>query len=426
MREVLVVVRNYPPTSHVSVERAMKLVKYLNRYGWRPTVLTAAEATVGLAEDPTLLRQVEHVPVLRSATMDLVGRYLTFRAKHRRGARGADAQHVRTFQVRGPWSIKSFLIPDSHLFWAPAAVRTALRAPGRHRWDVVLAMSPPATTMLIARRIARQLGVPFVLDYRDPWTGYYAAPRRLPPLAAFERRLEAKLFGDARAVITTDPLHVAAPARLVPEAARPPVQVIPNGYDEEDFTDVRPLALPAFSIVHTGQLRYTLAPLWAVLARVLERDPSLRGRIHMWQMGLTGPQPKAQLAAPPDGVVTHLVPQGSMHTAIRHMVGADLLFIEGIRDIVSSKAYQYLRAGRPILAQLDGGTALQALIEGLGRGRAFTWNDIEMASGFVLSLARAPRSPPSAPTAEVARYARHEIARSIAEVLTAAVSRPPR
>ena len=48
MRDVLIVTRNFPPASDVSVERAMKLAKYLPEFGWRSTVLTGTQPTVGL------------------------------------------------------------------------------------------------------------------------------------------------------------------------------------------------------------------------------------------------------------------------------------------------------------------------------------------------------------------------------------------
>ena len=66
MRNVLLITRNFAPTSHVSAERATKLAKYLPEFGWRPTVLTGARPTAGLPQDPDLLDQVAEVPVIRT------------------------------------------------------------------------------------------------------------------------------------------------------------------------------------------------------------------------------------------------------------------------------------------------------------------------------------------------------------------------
>ena len=71
MPDVLIVTRNFAPASHVSVERALKLAKYLPEFGWRPTVLTGARATVGLPEDPGLAAQVAGIEVIRSRAPEL-------------------------------------------------------------------------------------------------------------------------------------------------------------------------------------------------------------------------------------------------------------------------------------------------------------------------------------------------------------------
>src|SRR5882724_10304118 len=104
MREVLIVTRNFPPTSHVSVERAMKLAKYLPEFGWRPTVLTGARATAGLPEDPELLTEVAGVEVIRARAPE----FSLFYATRANGQEGHPAQ--RRTPKRGILHPKSWLI----------------------------------------------------------------------------------------------------------------------------------------------------------------------------------------------------------------------------------------------------------------------------------------------------------------------------
>ena len=121
MRRLLLITRNFAPTSHVSVERAMKLAKYLPEFGWRPTVLTGAKATAGLPEDPGLLEQVTGVEIIRARAPE-------FSMFYRRHAKGNGTRPVpRGGPIRGALHPKSWLVPDSHLLWYPFAVRAALR-----------------------------------------------------------------------------------------------------------------------------------------------------------------------------------------------------------------------------------------------------------------------------------------------------------
>jgi hypothetical protein len=118
MRRVLLVTRNFAPTSHVSVERATKLAKYLPEFGWRPTVLTGATATAGLPEDPAQLEQVAGVEILRARSPE-------FSLFYQRTGNGPDARPaVRSTPKRGPWHPKAWLVPDSQVMWYPFAVRS--------------------------------------------------------------------------------------------------------------------------------------------------------------------------------------------------------------------------------------------------------------------------------------------------------------
>ncbi len=154
----------------------MKLAKYLPEFGWRPTVLTGARATVGLPEDPGLAAQVAGIEVIRTRAPEFslfYGRRAT-----RGGAKAGEIPVARHGAPRrGKLHPKAWLVPDSQLLWYPFAVRAALRRAHAGGWDVIVATSFPPTAILIAHTIAARLRVPYVADFRDAWTRYAYAPR---------------------------------------------------------------------------------------------------------------------------------------------------------------------------------------------------------------------------------------------------------
>jgi glycosyltransferase involved in cell wall biosynthesis len=411
MRHVLLVTRNFPPTSHVSVERAMKLVKYLPEFGWSPTVLTGAQPTAGLTEDPTLLSQVPGVEVIRSRAPEFS---MFYGGSSGGGASGGAGARVRRRGVLHP---KAWLIPDSQALWYPFAVRAALRRGRRAPWDAVIGTSFPPTAILVAHTVAARLGVPYVADFRDSWTNYHYAPRRPAPLAELERRLEARMLRDAAAVVAVDAHIVDYAFSRVAVADRPPMYVIPNGYDEDDFRGAVPADLPPFSIVHTGRLRRSPRPLWEALSLALRERPDLRGRMHVWQVGAVDPEAVADLEAPPDGVIVHRQPPVSQREAIGYMLGADLLLLEEFGAVFPSKGLQYLRASRPILALVDQGRAIRRVMASMRLAHLVHRDDPAGIAAEVLRLATGPRPPTSPPDESIEAYSRREIARRYAAVL---------
>ena len=70
-RKVLVIAYYFPPMGLSGVQRTAKFVKYLPKYGWKPTVLTVAP-TGYYAVDNTLLEEVVSAgtEIVRASSLD--------------------------------------------------------------------------------------------------------------------------------------------------------------------------------------------------------------------------------------------------------------------------------------------------------------------------------------------------------------------
>jgi glycosyltransferase involved in cell wall biosynthesis len=417
MRNVLLIARNFAPVSHVSAERATKLAKYLPRSGWCPTVLTGARPTAGLTEDPALLDQVAGVRMIRTRAPE----FSRFYASRARG--GSTTSSYRGAPRRSVWHPKAWLVPDSQVLWYPFAVQAALRAARACRWDAVVATTFPPTALLIAHTVAARLRIPYVADFRDAWTTHYHAPRRAGWLAELERRLERRLIRDAAAVVAVDARFVEHAFDGIPPEDRPPLHVIRNGYDEDDFAGVAPAALPRFSIVHTGQLRHPPRALWAALQHAMIERPELHGRVHLWQVGFVEPGTERVLNAAPAGVTVHQVPPVPQREAIGFMLGADLLLVEEYGTAWPSKTMQYLRASRPILAFVPRNGMIREVLETVPQAHVMAEDESARAGRLIADLDAQPRGAAGGRLDAVAAYSRREIAARFASVLDAACER---
>jgi hypothetical protein len=228
------------------------------------------------------------------------------------------------------------------------------------------------------------------------------------------------VVADAAAVVAVDARIVEHVFARMARAARPPLHVIQNGYDEDDFRGAVPAELPPFSIVHTGQLRRSPRPLWEALSYALRERPELRGRVHFWQVGFVDSSAVDELEAPPEGVTVHSVPPVPQREAIAYMLGADLLLVDELGPIMPSKTLQYLRAGRPILAFLDAGGVIRDVLQTVPQAHLVGREEAPRVGTLIAALAAAPRGRPSEPCDGVAAYSRREVARRFAALLDAA------
>lgn len=137
---------------------------------------------------------------------------------------------TRTRRARSITTVsRLLLLPTSSLAWF-RRWRDVRRVVRRERPDVLVATSPPADLNLFAVLLARKMGLPLVLDLRDPYvgSGWYDWPR-VPPWRQAIRALERWYVNSAEAVLVAGALHADEMRSRYPDRASR-IHLIPNGF----------------------------------------------------------------------------------------------------------------------------------------------------------------------------------------------------
>ncbi len=403
LRRVLMLTAAWPPVARVGGRRPLRLARRLPALGWDPVVLTPEPDAVFRAPpplDPSL--QAPQVEVLR------VGRPVPSTRLHRRVAGVPGGRLVQR-------ALAEALLPDQYVEWIPAALRAA-RAVEAH---AVWATGPPFGMHVAGAAVAHMLGLPLVLDYRDPWTvadgPRRARWRRLPGRSRGLRRLEQALLGRASAVV-----YVADDIRDRNREAFPTLpgdgwRVIPNGFDEADVGPVAPLRPLRPTLLYAGSC-YGSRSMRPVLAALAEGfGPGERG-VCLRIFGELDPAARAFLddhPLPGRVFVEQRVPAAVLAA---HLRGADglLLIVGGTHHTVPAKLFDYMAAGRPVVGLGAAEGAAAAVVERCGIG---LWASDR--AGLIAALrAVEARAVPYAPVAaELHRYSADAMAERTVAVL---------
>jgi hypothetical protein len=272
-------------------------------------------------------------------------------------------------------------VPDRHVGWIPAARRRAGELVASGRFDVVFCSSPPHSAQLVGRDLKRRFGIPLVADFRDPWTDLRMPSWRqrrfdTPLHRGLERRMERSVLRAADAVIANTPSNREALLASFPELDPARVHCIPNGYDpgrpraiararEQAVRRTEGGGAPARRcLLYTGELYDGSERCLEALGLLLARDPSLSGRLELRLVGSLGPA-AARVAARLEraGILT-LAPRVPWDEVPAELAAADaLLYAVPATSAhwIPSKLYDYLVAGRPILAVAPRGDAWEIL-----------------------------------------------------------------
>lgn len=262
--QILLVSFHFPPFNSAGAIRPAKLAKYLERSGHEVWVLTARHQPspegIDVEIDSGRVRYTDWWSV--NAPVDaLIGKA---RAK-RSGYEGiVESRPWLAWLAAAYRNILHF--PDAQVGWRGAAHREADALLCEHSFDVIFADAPPFTGLLVAARLSRVHGIPWVADFRDLWTDNHNY--RYPPVRrGLESYVEARTLASASGIVTvSEPLA----ARLRAKCCAP-VKVIQNGFDPEEMSDSnfgpgdRSAAL---RIAYTGNVyvaHYKLEVFWHAL-----------------------------------------------------------------------------------------------------------------------------------------------------------------
>ena len=367
-RRVLILCYFYPPLAGGGVHRVLGFTRYLPEHGWACTVVCASAADYWVT-DPTLEdRTGQATEVLRVPG----GSALSALLRWRRGRPGERSGRLFTGLRRlSDW----WLLPDSYAGWAARARRVAARRLARGDIDAILSSSPPDSVHLAALGLRQRGTIPWVADFRDPWIGLTF---REPPTAwhrARQAALERAVLAGCDLALTASRTHADTVGERSGGRPRRVVH-LPNGFEPDAALatpDPAAGAAPGgrFSVVYTGTLSQMpdTEVFLEALHEVLARRPEARRRLRATLAGPyeTGYRDRA-VALGLTGIVEFTGPKP--HTETRRLQReAALLMLwkpRGVPTMVPGKLYEYLDAGRPIVALLDHGEEAAELVQRAG------------------------------------------------------------
>ena len=226
----------FPPAGGPGVQRILKFVKYLPQFGWNPVVLTATPETY-LTHDETLVKDIsKETLVYRVPSLDIE----RLRPKFDRMKMG---KALSAFNV-------ALMLPDATLFWARQARPIARSIIEQHSPALLLSSSPPPSTHRLALWLHGQFGLPWVTDFRDPWSTN-AQTRYYPGYRAVNRQMEREVLENCEKVITVS-TPISEMLQNVSEKSTSRISIIENGYDEDDTSVLPPPKTQRFTISYAG------------------------------------------------------------------------------------------------------------------------------------------------------------------------------
>jgi glycosyltransferase involved in cell wall biosynthesis len=394
--------------------------KYLPEFGYDPLVLTT-DAKGCLPDDATrrIYRASELGRLVGASLRRLIARPVAS------GAQGGGPAPI-VGDSRLLRFLHAVMVPDMCVTWYPLAVRRGLALLRERPIRLLLSSSPPVTSHLVALRLKRLSGLPWVADFRDGWMFEPPNPAPLsnPLRARVELALEGLVVRHADQIVTVNQTIADDFAQRYPGAAAK-VVVITNGYDPATLAGLRRERAGdgKLRLVYTGLLGLSRAGtsidgLLAALRGLRAEEPGLAADLELVLVGGLAAAEVALIAgAGLDGQVRTVgaVPH---REALQQQADADVLLlvtVPGPSGVTTNKLFEYLAVGRPILA-LTGQSHAAALIREHDAGVIVAPDDVAGIQGALRELHRRWRAGELRALSDprVARFSRPQLTAELA------------
>lgn len=365
---MLVITYYWPPAGGSGVQRWLKFAKYLPQFGWQPVIYTPLNPEVN-SEDVSLAKDISpDLEVIKRNILEPYAIYkiLSGKKKNAKIQANAVAQNnsggISVF-IRG-----NFFIPDPRVWWVKPSVKFLKKYLTDNPVDAIISTGPPQSMHLIAKKLHAELNIPWIADFRDPWTQiFYFKHLNLTKCARKKhKKLEQGVIDEADKIVVVSP-QMKEDFSLM---TKTPISLITNGFDPDDFKSnnsdkmEKEVALKIdvstknkFTIVHTGLLTDAANPdlFWRELgAKAVEESDFKRDFLFvtMGQTDVSVTKEMEEVNLKENivdlGYVPHL-------EAIAWQKRADLLLLplrkeKEAKAILTGKFFEYLASGSKILA----------------------------------------------------------------------------
>lgn len=431
MKRVLVITYYWPPSGGSGVQRWLKTSKYLPQSGWEPVIYTPENPDVN-SVDESLLKDVSpELKVIKRKIREPYAAYkfLTGKKKGEHLQANIVSSEKKGFVQKLSAHIRAnWFIPDPRCWWIGPSVKYLSKLiEGGERFDAVISTGPPHSMHLIAREIHKVFNIPWIADFRDPWTRifYFKHLGLSAKSLRKHKELERSVIAEADRVTVVSSQMKTEFSQGDFETFRDKVEIIPNGYDPEDFDSVKkaPDAEGKFVVAHTGLMPESANPdkLWKVLGDMAKSDKDLKEKLMIVTMGQTDGSVKKDIAE--NGLSDNFKDLGYVPHAqsVAWQKRADILLLplrkeEESKAILTGKFFEYLASGNNILAFGPTDGDLARSLKETGSGIICEFDDENSIKKAFVKLQK-PNSPTQEQIENRQKYSRKAGAESFAKLL---------
>lgn len=424
-KKVLIITYYWPPGGGSGVQRWLKFSKYLRDFGWEPVIYTPENPEMA-AVDPSLQKDVQaDITVLKRPIIEPYDVYkrLTGRKEPLGAGFVSESGKVGALERFSRWVRGNFFIPDARKFWIRPSIAYLTKWLEGNRVDAIVSTGPPHSMHMIALGVKERTGLPWLADFRDPWTNidFYDQLHLGKRADHKHHELESKVISGADRVTVVSPTM----EREFREDHDRDIITLTNGYDEDDMVAGRvlPEGAGSFGIAHIGTMNPSRNPigLWKALSGLPANIETGNLPLNVRLVGRVDHSVRSSIREHGLDGITDIIDYVPHDEVVAWQNGASVLLLllnqsKNARGILPGKFFEYMASGRPILCLGPTDSDASAILNETKTGVCIEYDDVDGIRNWLQGQIVA-KDPLGSDMQAVARYARRSLTGRLASIL---------
>ena len=370
-----------------------------------------------LKTDESLLQEVSNEITILKTPVTEVSKF-AFRSKKTTTTGVANATNNKLLSfIRG-----NFFTPDAKVLWVKPSVEFLTDYLTENPVDVIISTGPPHSMHLIAQQLKESFDIPWMADFRDPWTDLYYNKEffQLGFAKRKNKRLEEKVLKSADVVVT-----VGNELKKYFERFNSNVEVIPNGFDDEVDNHEKIELSQKFSLSYIGLLPKSSLPanLLMAIQCLIDENSDFKNDIELNFIGDIHESVSALIHELQLSNYTNFFGYVPHKEAIKYQKSAQVLLvlipnIDGNKGIITGKVFEYMAANRPILALGPINGDLQSILTKSNAGTIVDYDDYAKIKSVIIDLYTKFKTQKLAITSKgIEKYRRRNLTKQLAAII---------
>jgi glycosyltransferase involved in cell wall biosynthesis len=432
MKKVLIITYYWPPSGGAGVQRWLKFVKYLDKFGWQPIVYTALNGEMPVIDNSLEKDIPAKTIIVKQPIWEPYSFYKKFTGRKKTDKINAsflnENKKQGLLQKISVWIRGNFFIPDARKFWIKPSIKFLEGYIQKNNIQYIISSGPPHSMHLIALGLKKKnSALKWLADFRDPWTNidFYEKLMLTKMADTKHRSQEISVLQNADIVVSIGKLMNEEFQNIFVKAGGTNVtkfKVITNGYDEDDIVNDNTKKDEKFSIAHIGTLVKDRNPsvLWRVLSELIKENELFKTQLEIKLVGkidifVKEDIEKFNLA----GYVKKIEYLPHSEVILQQRRSRVLLLLvnntKNAKGILTGKFFEYMAANVPILAIGPTEGDLAKIMKETNVGFMSDFEDSQTLKKNILQLFDG--YAPSSIMNEVMKYSRKNLTKELAEIL---------